>query len=78
MALASTPGSIVETKRSDNEPSEQEKWLARHIPHRLRVCLAYSDKIAASGWTWCYCRTAPRYGWRYIVDAHCGDVSGFR
>jgi hypothetical protein len=22
--------------------SDQEKWLAQHIPHRLRVCLAYS------------------------------------
>src|SRR5258708_1253885 len=24
-------------------PSDQEQWLVQHIPHRLRVCLAYSD-----------------------------------
>ena len=36
-----------------------------------------ANKITASGWTWGYCCTATRYGWRYIVDAHCGDGRRF-
>jgi len=36
-----------------------------------------ANKIAASGWTWGYCRRATPHGWRYIVDAHCGDGRRF-
>jgi len=35
------------------------------------------SKLSAPGWTWSYCRTATRYGWRYIVDAHWGDGRRF-
>ena len=44
---------------------------------RLKYWEIVADKIAASGWTWGYCRTATRYGWRYLVDAHCGDGRRF-
>jgi hypothetical protein len=36
-----------------------------------------ADKIAASGWTWGYCRAITPQGWRYIVDAHYGDGRRF-
>ena len=35
------------------------------------------SKLSASGWTWGYCCAATRSGWRYIVDAHCGDGRRF-
>jgi hypothetical protein len=44
---------------------------------RMKYWEIIADKIAASGWTWGYCRAATRYGWRYIVDAHCGDGRRF-
>jgi len=36
-----------------------------------------ADKIAASGWTWGYCSAMTSQGWRYIVDARCGDGRRF-
>jgi len=33
-----------------------------------------ADKIAASGSTWGYCSTMTPQGWRYIVDARCGET----
>ena len=29
-----------------------------------------ADKLSAAGWSWGYCRTVTRDGWRWIVDAH--------
>ena len=36
-----------------------------------------ADRLSVAGYTWGYCRTATRYGWRYIVDAHCRDGRRF-
>ena len=36
-----------------------------------------ADKITASGWTWGYCSAMAPKGWRYIVDARCGDGRRF-
>ena len=32
-----------------------------------------ADKLSAAGFSWGYCRTVTRYGWRWIVDAHKDD-----
>ena len=36
-----------------------------------------ADKISASGRTWGYCSAMTPRGWRYVVDAHCGDGRRF-
>lgn len=33
--------------------------------------------LSAAGYTWGYSRAATREGWRYIVDAQCGDGRTF-
>lgn len=61
--------------------SDVGNTLTAPVQSLERLCVKYweiiADKIAASGWTWGYCRAATRYGWRYIVDAHCGDGRRF-
>jgi hypothetical protein len=32
-----------------------------------------ADKLSAAGWSWGYCSAVTRDGWRWIVEAHCGD-----
>jgi len=32
-----------------------------------------ADKLSAAGWTWSYCSSVTRDGWRWIVDVHRGD-----
>jgi hypothetical protein len=32
-----------------------------------------ADKLSAAGWSWGYSKTMTPNGWRYIVDADCGD-----
>jgi len=32
-----------------------------------------ADKLSAAGWTWGYCSVVTCHGWRWIVDAYCGD-----
>ena len=32
-----------------------------------------ADKLSAAGWTWGYCSAVTSNGWRWVVDAYCGD-----
>jgi hypothetical protein len=32
-----------------------------------------ADKLSAAGFTWGYCSAVTRNGWRWVVDADCGD-----
>jgi len=32
-----------------------------------------ADKLSVAGWTWGYCSTVTRNGWRWVVDAHKTD-----
>jgi hypothetical protein len=36
-----------------------------------------AGKLSAAGYTWGYCHAVTRYGWRFIVDAHCHDGRRF-
>ena len=36
-----------------------------------------ADRLSAAGYTWGHCGVVTRDGWRYIVDAHCGDGRKF-
>jgi hypothetical protein len=36
-----------------------------------------ADKLAATGWTGGFCSAMTGRGWRYFVDAHCGDGRRF-
>ena len=43
----------------------------------IHNCMKYweivADKLSAAGWTWSYCSAVTRHGWRWVVDAYCGD-----
>ena len=54
----------------------REAWTADWV-FAVKYWEIIANEIAASGWTLGYCRTATRYGWRYIVDAHRGDGRRF-
>jgi len=32
-----------------------------------------ADKLSTAGWTGGYCSAVTQHGWRWVVDAHCGD-----
>jgi len=36
-----------------------------------------AGKLSAAGYTWGYCHAVTRDGWRFIVDAYCGDGRRF-
>ena len=36
-----------------------------------------AGKLSAAGYTWGYCHAVTRDGWRFIVDAYCGDGHRF-
>jgi hypothetical protein len=36
-----------------------------------------ADKPSAAGYSWGYRHAVTRDGWRFIVDAHCGDGRRF-
>jgi hypothetical protein len=36
-----------------------------------------AGKLSAAGYSWGYCHAVTRYGWRFVVDAHCGDGRRF-
>jgi hypothetical protein len=36
-----------------------------------------ADTFSATGYTCGYCGAVTREGWRYIIDAHCGDGRRF-
>jgi hypothetical protein len=32
-----------------------------------------ADKLSEAGWAWGYCSAVTQHGWRWVVDASCGD-----
>ena len=39
----------------------------------MRYWETIADKLSAAGWTWGYCSSVTRDGWRWVVDAYRSD-----
>ena len=46
--------------------------LSRTVPPK-KYWETIAEKLSAAGWTWGYCSSVTRHGWRWIVDAYRGD-----
>jgi hypothetical protein len=46
--------------------------LSRIVPPK-KYWETIADNLSAAGWTWGYCSAVTKHGWRWIVDAYCGD-----
>ena len=39
----------------------------------MKVWEFIAGDLTAAGYTWGYCSAVTAHGWRWIVDAYCGD-----
>ena len=51
--------------------------LSCWLPLRTKYWEIIADRLSAAGYTWGYSGAVTGDGWRYIVDAHCGDGRKF-
>src|SRR5438552_14754711 len=49
--------------------------VSTHAGHQptMKYWEIIADKLSAAGWTWGYCSAVTENGWRWVVDAYCGD-----